>query len=1060
MPVLGVVKLEMAVRIFLMKILAPLQGVFLAAATIFIFSTFNFPQFSDWFLAPLQSLADSHFYTIKDDASGGDCLNIGLWNSTSKTCTLESDLNKPIVISSDNVTLDGSGHKILGSGESLLPGQSVSAGSAGVFIKGRSGVTVKNLLVENFFAGIATQSSTNTTVESNTVKNNQYGIWVEGSVDPILNNNVVEQNQSFGIYFLLKSVRATLTGNEMNNNGKDLYLYGTLTLGGVGHEIDESNIVNGKKVFYFENLQDEIFNKMDMGVFYCVSCLNVIVKNTIIENKNENSIYLLNTDNSVFENLSVSGGSFGIRIVNSHNNTFTGSDLSGNLVAVVLKSGSSGNSFYRNNFYNNEIADVWDESEAVNSFSQPMPLGGNYWGKFDEAGEGCSDADGNLICDNSLEIKGVPDGVAGTDLLPWTERNAWPEACCSNVLFLPGLQASRLYQKKLISENKLWEPNINFDVEKLLLDETGQSLNPDIYTRDVIDEIYGTLGNIYKSFIIDMDEAVLNGEIKNWVAFPYDWRMDLEDIVNGQTKLAGGQTINLIEEVERLADNSITGEVIIVGHSNGGLVGKTLISELQAQGREDIIDKLVLVATPQLGTPKAIGGMLHGDDQQKVGGLVVKQSTARQLAENMPGAYNLLPSKKLTDIIAEDLVLFDNDSETTLDFRLAYGTGIAGREELDSFMLGNFDNRSKPATEDVATPNILNANLNSKSRSTKNLLDNWQAPENVDVYQIAGWGLETIKGIRYKDKEKIDCSKGSTSCEVVKVLDHRPIFTIEGDSTVVIPSADGGVGEKFYLNLGGFNTIFNINRNHGSILEVDPIRDLIDLIINSDSLEDLPNHISKVKPVAGSDDRGLLISAHSPVALLARNSEGQTTGEVLRVDPLVVSQNIPNSFYDQIGGGKYIGLNSDSSYDFEIRGEDYGSFTLEITELKDSQEDSLAVFDNIAVTPNLKAYLAVSENRQVGLLEIDVEGDGIIDLTYGYEDGNFEVNLAILVNYINGLEINEGIRNSIITRLENLEDSVDKENQLYNIKNFVIQHSGGFIPDDIAQNILKLLLLL
>ena len=38
-------------------------------------------------------------YSIRDDATGGDCTLIGTWNQTSKTCTLTADLSVAI---SDN----------------------------------------------------------------------------------------------------------------------------------------------------------------------------------------------------------------------------------------------------------------------------------------------------------------------------------------------------------------------------------------------------------------------------------------------------------------------------------------------------------------------------------------------------------------------------------------------------------------------------------------------------------------------------------------------------------------------------------------------------------------------------------------------------------------------------------------------------------------------------------------------------------------------------------------------------------------------------------------------
>ena len=61
----------------------------------------------------------------------------------------------------------------------------------------------------------------------------------------------------------------------------------------------------------------------------------------------------------------------------------------------------------------------------------------------------------------------------------------------SSVLFIPGLQASRLYEGTVLNcslncEDQLWEPNANSDVEDLYLDESGNSIRSNIYTRDII----------------------------------------------------------------------------------------------------------------------------------------------------------------------------------------------------------------------------------------------------------------------------------------------------------------------------------------------------------------------------------------------------------------------------------------------------------------------------------------------------------------------------------------------------------------------------------------------
>ncbi|MDP2816562.1 MAG: hypothetical protein Q8O19_07780, partial [Rectinemataceae bacterium] len=77
--------------------------------------------------------------------------------------------------------------------------------------------------------------------------------------------------------------------------------------------------------------------------------------------------------------------------------------------------------------------------------------------------------------------------------------------CFSNVLFLPGIEASRLYRPDYSGGTvRLWEPDTDSDVRDLYMNPDGTSANFDIYTKDIMSEAYGTLG-IYQSFLADLN---------------------------------------------------------------------------------------------------------------------------------------------------------------------------------------------------------------------------------------------------------------------------------------------------------------------------------------------------------------------------------------------------------------------------------------------------------------------------------------------------------------------------------------------------------------------------
>src|SRR5690606_27126004 len=107
--------------------------------------------------------------------------------------------------------------------------------------------------------------------------------------------------------------------------------------------------------------------------------------------------------------------------------------------------------------------------------------------------------------------------------------------------------------------------------------------------------------------------------------------------------------------------------------------------------------------------------------------------------------------------------------------------------ELEDFLLGKEGRVEETTTQ---KPIILNEYLFEKNKGMQDTLTHWVAPEHIKVIQIVGWGLNTIKGIEYYEREKMKCSLGFINCRKENTLDYRPLITVEGDETVVYPSAN------------------------------------------------------------------------------------------------------------------------------------------------------------------------------------------------------------------------------------------------------------------------------
>ncbi|MFZ2621281.1 MAG: DUF5018 domain-containing protein [Minisyncoccia bacterium] len=613
--------------------------------------------------------------------------------------------------------------------------------------------------------------------------------------------------------------------------------------------------------------------------------------------------------------------------------------------------------------------------------------------------------------------------------------------CFSNVLFIPGLEASRLYEQKTIFgipvEDQLWEPNTNSDVQTLYLDSDGTSIDPNVYTRDIILEtnspIYTGLAgqNIYKSFSAMMDGLVSDNKIVAWQSYAYDWRADVQDIVDNGTKRENG-SYTLTETLRGLVDSSKNRKVTIIAHSNGGLIAKALLKKLQddkTAGRNDLIDHidvLILVASPQLGTSTAIPALLHGYDTSIMLNILLNPSVARELARNMSSAYGLLPSTEYFNHISNPVVNFvPNSFDPWMTNEITtYGQSVNNYSEVKSFILGS-EGRSNPTFfTDTFIPIKGNSSLLNEAESLHNSIDTMTLPTSIRVIQVAGWGLDTVAGFQYN--ASTTCSSlADNGCTGSYILDQRPIFTIDGDKTVVEPSAMAMNGEKYWVNFKNYNTIFRINRQHKDILEINQLNDFIASTIINGSVS--PNSVFKdSKPVDSSNK--LRLSVHSPVTLEAYDNEENHTGKVCppTTDLCYVEENIPNSGYYEFGEGKYLNLTKEDLQKVVLQGTDVGMFTFESQVIEPDGQTITSLFVDIPVTTQTQGEITLNAT-DTPQLKLDVTGDGVTDFIIAPSSTFDPVTyLQIMKTTVNSLDITQAKKNAFGNRVDNIIKSIQK----------------------------------
>ncbi len=532
----------------------------------------------------------------------------------------------------------------------------------------------------------------------------------------------------------------------------------------------------------------------------------------------------------------------------------------------------------------------------------------------------------------------------------------------SNILFLPGMKGSRLYMRN-DDEIQLWEPFGNEDYENLRMTDAGESVNV-VYTRDVVDSVYGGLGgDVYSSFIEFLGE--LDGDNGPEVEiFPYDWRYSVTDLVENGTQYETGLYKKLVETVDYLATLSDTDKVTIITHSNGGHVAKVLLTRLEELGKTDQVDKVVFIATPHIGTPKAIAALLHGYDEEYGMNIPADAKDIRRVIKNMPGPYGLLPSDEYISTLSEPLISFDN-STTTKQYRDRYGFTVNNMTEYKDFLNG-MEGREEDF-DSIALPTKTNSeHLDEALEIHSSLLDSWQAPDGVEVFNIVGTGLKTPNSIEYREFVQDYC--GSPAC-IVKKLEPVVGFTLGGDETVVVKSSESVQSDlQVYINLGAEEEY-----EHANITEAESVQILVDRVLHGSSTEGI-DFTSTTKPSV--DTRPILVKRiHSPARIYIEDASGRRTGRDSASEEW--KEEIPGTNYYEIGGVKYVLIPENLNHRVVIEGEGSGVFTHEIDELVGEEQSTLHTLV-ATVTPTTRVSYTYS-NGTTSPVSVDQNGDGATD---------------------------------------------------------------------------------
>lgn len=292
----------------------------------------------------------------------------------------------------------------------------------GVWMNGKSYVTIENLKVQNFDNGIHLVSGSYNTFIGNTVSGsvNGSGIVISKSSNTFCTHNTLTDNNVFGNKYGIKIYQSD-NNNLTRNTAYDNTSYAIFL-----------HLANNN------TLENNTARDSTGGILLDISCENNLTSNTVLRNVPGIILWDSSNNNTLTGN-TASNNEYGIKLKDSSNNTLTGNTtdwntntgiwldpsnnntvkdnvISENAKGLYIKN-SNDNKVYNNNFLSNTTqAIVAGGSGNVFNFDPDVDptIGGNYWSDWTSP-----DSDGDGFVDNAYEFDG------GVDKLPWTCQDGW-----------------------------------------------------------------------------------------------------------------------------------------------------------------------------------------------------------------------------------------------------------------------------------------------------------------------------------------------------------------------------------------------------------------------------------------------------------------------------------------------------------------------------------------------------------------------------------------------------------------------------------------------------------
>lgn len=310
------------------------------------------------------------------------------------------------------------------------------------------------------------------------------------------------------------------------------------------------------------------------------------------------------------------------------------------------------------------------------------------------------------------------------------------------VVFVPGIMGSELRLRS--TDEIVWPPTI---VEASIggYKRINKLMDPDLYASTPIVSVGGFV-SVYRSILNDIRDCGYSSSGANdrkLISFPYDWRRS--NLVTADA---------LADLLDQHGDFE---ELILIGHSMGGLVLRLLLESGKYQNRRwfNSITKLITYGTPHNGAAAALVQVTTGEKCMGVEAADIKRLASDS---RYPSAYQLVPPAGT-----------------------ALTTTAAGADEL-------------PLAMDSFDPEIINRfGLNQENidaaREQWAALDINQKPADVEYFWVVGSALKTKyrnnwNGVELQTLKRQDSGDGTVPISSAVNVTIPHIFSLKKHAAI------------------------------------------------------------------------------------------------------------------------------------------------------------------------------------------------------------------------------------------------------------------------------------